>query len=208
DFNLAANTSTLGLPNFIQQISNPATSPNFSFTGLCLGDSTYFNAVGKDPAIDKFDWVFGDGQQAVDGGPQIAHLYAAPGTYSVTLTIRNKCETPVAVYTQEVVIGPPPPDPTNAIAICAGAVDLDANPQDLPDLTYLWSTGETTETIRVSQQAIYTVTVTDANGCTTNGSIMAADNRPQVDLGPDLTICQNSPVTPLDAQNPGATFAW
>lgn len=208
DFNLAGNTSTLGLPNFIQQISNPTTSPNFSFTGLCLGDSTYFNAVGKDPAIDKFDWVFGDGQQAVDGGPQIAHLYAAPGTYSVTLTIRNKCETPVAVYTQEVVIGTPPPDPTNAIAICAGAVDLDANPQDLPDLTYLWSTGETTETIRVSQQAIYTVTVTDANGCTTNGSIMAADNRPQVDLGPDLTICQNSPVTPLDAQNPGATFAW
>ncbi len=208
DFDLAGNTSMLGLPNFIQTISNPATSPDFSFTGLCLGDSTFFTAVGKDPAIDKFDWVFGDGQSAPDGGPEIAHLYAVPGTYSVVLTIRNKCETPVAVYTREVVINDVPPDPTTAVPLCAGFVEIDANPLDLPDLTYLWGLGETTETIRASQQGNYSVTVADVNGCTTSGTIMVVDNRPQVDLGPDLTICQNTPMATLDAMNPGATFAW
>lgn len=201
-------TSTLGLPNFIQTIANPTSTPNFSFTGLCLGDSTYFTAVGKDPAIDKFDWVFGDGQTAIDSGAQIAHLYAAPGTYQVVLTIRNKCETPVGTFTQQVVINDVPPDPSTAVVLCTGAAVLDANPQDLPNFSYVWSTGDSTETITVNQQAMYTVTVTDALGCSTDGTIMAADNRPQVELGPSTTLCQNTPVAPLDAQNPGATYAW
>jgi large repetitive protein len=208
DFDLAGNTSTLGLPNFIQTIANPTTTPNFSFTGLCLGDSTFFTATGKDPAIDKFDWNFGDGQLAIDSGAQIAHLYALPGTYKVVLTIRNKCETPVATYTQDVIINDIPPDPTTAVVLCTGDADLDANPQDLPNFTYLWSTGDTTETINVNQNGIFTVSVTDALGCVRDGTIFTSDNRPQVDLGPDLTLCQNTPVAPLDAQNPGATFAW
>ncbi|MGC1243594.1 MAG: PKD domain-containing protein [Chryseosolibacter sp.] len=201
-------TSTLGLPNFIQTIANPTSTPNFSFTGLCLGDSTQFSAVGKDPAIDKFDWVFGDGQTAIDSGAQIAHLYAAPGTYQVVLTIRNKCETPVGTFTQQVVINDVPPDPSMAVVLCTGDAVLDANPQDLPDFSYVWSTGDSTETIRVNQQAMYTVTVTDSLGCSTDGNFLAADNRPQVELGPNTTICQNTGVAPLDAQNPGATYAW
>lgn len=208
DFDLAGNTSTLGLPNFIQSISNPTTTPGFSFTGLCLGDSTSFTAVGKDPAIDKFDWNFGDGQSAIDSGAQITHLYAAPGTYPVVLTIRNKCETPVATYTDDVVINDVPPDPTNAVVLCTGAADLDANPQDLPDFSYVWSTGDSTEIINVNQNGIYRVTVTDALGCSTDGQFFTSDNRPQVELGPNTTICQDTPVTPLDAQNPGATYAW
>lgn len=204
----SGTTSTLGLPNFIQTIANPTSTPDFSFTGLCLGDSTQFNAVGKDPAIDKFDWVFGDGQSAIDSGAQISHLYAAPGTYQVVLTIRNKCETPVATFTRDVVINDVPPDPSTAVALCAGSLQLDANPQDLPDFTYVWSTGDTTETITVDQQGMYGVTVTDALGCSTDGTIMTADNRPQVELGPNTTICQDSPISPLDAQNPGATYAW
>src|SRR5690606_17554021 len=45
-------------------------------------------------------------------------------------------------------------------------------------------------------------------GCTSNAGILVAENRPIVELGPDLTICQNEPVDPLDAQNPGATYQW
>lgn len=207
-FDLGGNTSTLGLPNFIQTIANPTTSPSFTFTGLCLGDSTQFVATGKDPAIDKFDWIFGDGQAVYDTTGQVAHLYTAPGTYTVTLKIRNKCENPVATYTQQIVINDVPPDPSTAVAICADGALLDANPQDLPDFSYAWSTGDSTETITVDEQAMYTVTITDARGCTTDGTFMTADNRPQVALGPNTTLCQNSAVANLDAQNPGATFAW
>jgi gliding motility-associated-like protein len=207
-FALAAGTqSQLGLPNFTQILSNPTQSPGVSFTGVCLGDSTKFTASGKDSAIDKFDWFFGDGQGKADGGPQIAHLYAAAGTYTVTVHIYNKCEV-VGDFVQTVVIHNPPPDPTKGVNLCTGAATLDANPGNLPNFTYAWSTGESTKTVSVNKQAIYKVTITDAQGCTTDGSFLTSDNRPQVQFGPDLTLCQNTPVFPLNAQNPGATYAW
>jgi gliding motility-associated-like protein len=34
------------------------------------------------------------------------------------------------------------------------------------------------------------------------------DNRPQLDLGPDLAICEDNATPSLNAQNTGATFAW
>ena len=70
------------------------------------------------------------------------------------------------------------------------------------------TTGDSTETITVSQRGYYDVTVTNAAGCSVDGRILAADNRPVVDLGDNLTICQNTPVAALDALNPGATYAW
>lgn len=206
-FDLGGNISGYGLPNFIQTIANPTGTPGFTFTGLCLGDSTQFNAVGKDPAIDKFIWNFGDGSAPTDSAAQVSHLYQAARSYQVVLTITNKCET-LPAFLDTVVINPPPPDPSFAVNLCAGAAELDANPQDLPDFSYVWSTGDTTETITVNQQAMLTVTVTDSLGCSTDGNFLATDNRPQVELGPDQTICQDTGVAPLDALNPGATYAW
>src|SRR5690606_12996765 len=60
----------------------------------------------------------------------------------------------------------------------------------------------------VNQNGIFTVTITDVRGCTRDGSFLTSDNRPQVELGPNTTLCQNAPVAPLDALNPGATYAW
>jgi large repetitive protein len=94
----AGTTSQLGLPNFTQIIANPIMTPGFTVAGVCSGDSTEFSATGKDTAIDKFYWTFGDGQSEIDGGAVINHLYPplAPGqasaTYTVTLIIYNKCQ--------------------------------------------------------------------------------------------------------------------
>lgn len=40
-----------------------------------------------------------------------------------------------------------------------------------PDLQYLWSTGDTTAAIRVSESGVYSVTVTDPAGCTATAQI-------------------------------------
>jgi large repetitive protein len=214
---LAGTTSQLGLPNFTQIISNPLNTPGFTVDGVCSGDSTQFSGTGKDAAIDKFYWSFGDGQSNIDGGPEIAHLYPAlaPGEpsrdYIVTLIIYNKCQplpNGYATFTQTIRIFAPPADPSNAFNICQNELVLDANPPDVAGLTYVWSTGESTETITVNRQAIYDVTITDANSCTTDAQFLVADNRPQVELGANVTICEDTAIPPLNAQNPGATFAW
>jgi large repetitive protein len=204
---VGGTNSELGLPNFIQIISNPTSQPGFSFTGLCFGDSTRFSAVGKDPAIDKFDWTFGDGESMIDGGPEVAHLYSAPGTYPVSVRIYNKCEE-VGIFPGTVTIRDVPPNPSTAVNMCTGDALLDANPANLPNLSYSWDTGDTTETILVTRQGFYDVTVTDDLGCSTDGQIIAADNRPQFEFGPNPSICQNTAIFPLDAQNPGATYVW
>jgi large repetitive protein len=208
-FALAAGTSSnLGLPNFIQIVANPTSVPSLDFVGTCLGDSTQFFATGKDPAIDKFDWFFGDGQSQLDGGPEISHLYAAAGTYTLTLHIYNKCEDPVQTFTQQIIITAPPADPSGGVVLCNGPVTLDANPTNVPGLTYVWATGQTTETLAVDVQGTYDVTISDAAGCTTDASFGTFDNRPILDFGPDLTLCQNTPVMALNAQNPGSTYSW
>jgi len=206
-FTLAtATNSRLGLPNFVQQISNAFGGPSISFTGICAGDSTRFTGTATD-AIDDFFWTFGDGGTSTLPNP--SHLYAAAGTYTVAMRLTNRCSLDT-LLSQKITIYNPPPNPTvpGAIALCNGPVTLDANTANLPNTTYLWSSGETTKTLVFTEPAFLSVTNTDINGCTSTAQSIVADNRPQVDLGPDITICQNNATPTLNAQNPGTTFLW
>lgn len=206
-FALAAGTNSgLGLPNFIQIISNATGGPVFDFTGVCFGQPTEFVATPTD-AIDEFQWFFGDGGS--DTTPNPVHTYAAPNTYNVSLRIFNRCGLDVTLV-EPITINPSPPAPTipGAAALCTGAVTLDANSNNLPDYTYLWSTGETTQQITIDRPTLLSVTNTDVNGCTSTAQSIVVENRPQLELGPDLTICEDNNTPALNAFNPGANFAW
>ncbi|MCB9235802.1 MAG: T9SS type A sorting domain-containing protein [Bacteroidia bacterium] len=89
---------------------------------------------------------------------------------------------------------------------CSGdSVLLDAlNPLS----SILWSNGATTQTIQVTQAGLYTVTVTDTNGCTASDAILVSHfPDPLVDLGNDTLICANQMIF-LDAGNPAFTYLW
>lgn len=207
-FTLAAGTtSKLGLPNFIQIISNAFGGPSIEVSGLCFGQPTQFVGNATD-AIDKFQWFFGDGGSDTAAAP--VHTYAAPGTYTVSLRITNRCSLDTTLI-QKVTIFAPPPNPTipGAIALCTGVVILDANTANLPNFTYNWSSGDSTRTVTVTEQSIIAVIITDTNsGCQSTAQSIVVDNRPQLDLGPDVSICEDNSTTALNAQNPGATYQW
>ncbi len=207
-------TSLLGLPNFRQQQGNGFGGPGFTFTGVCYDptgkDSTKFTGQGTD-SIDKYAWSFGDGASSTDQSP--AHLYAKAGTYNVTFSVYNRCYpdgVPGSPITKKITVFDPPAKPSlsPATVLCNGPVTLDANTPNTSGLTYTWSTGETTKTIVVNRDLAVSVTNTDVNGCFSRASSLVVDNRPQVDLGPDQTVCQNNAVSVLDAGNPGATYVW
>ncbi len=207
-FALASGTnSRLGLPNFIQQQGNGFGGPGFSFTGICVGDTTRFNGTPTD-AIDVFQWAFGDGDGSSEAAPE--HLYTAAGTYTVAMRLTNRCGLDTTIV-QQVRINPPPPRPTlaPASALCNGPITLDANSGNLISIdSYQWNSGDTTKTVIISNPARVSVTITDVNGCTATANGIVVDNRPVLDLGPDLTVCEDNTTPNLNAQNPGANFLW
>lgn len=77
---------------------------------------------------------------------------------------------------------------------CFGACDgvLEASPQvGYPPFTYLWNTGETTQTISNVCGGNYSVTVTDVNGCTGQTGQTVFQPTPIIfNLGPDVSFCQ------------------
>lgn len=89
--------------------------------------------------------------------------------------------------------------------ICRGGdTQLDAGLAE----SYNWSTGDTIRTITVDTIGTFSVTITDANGCTNTNDIDISYSTPfVVDLGPDTTICENGTIE-LDAGNPGFSYDW
>ncbi|MFQ6101554.1 MAG: PKD domain-containing protein [Anaerolineae bacterium] len=70
-----------------------------SNTGLS-GDTPY-----------TFEWDFGDGTASTDSGP--SKVYAAPGTYTVTLTMSDRFGCPSSPVSMQYVVLEPTPTPTN-----------------------------------------------------------------------------------------------
>ncbi len=136
-----------------------------------------------------------------------ASIYASTsGTYSVTVTDVNGC---VGSSSVAVTVNPTPTPtitPSGATTFCTGgSVNLDAGVFAF----YTWSTGATTETITANATNTYSVTVTNANGCTGAASQDVIENvSPTVTIssnGSD-TLCTGFSVT-LDAGG-FVSYAW
>lgn len=88
-----------------------------------------------------------------------------PGTYSVVVTDTNGCiggdtVTITAAQTSVVNIS------VNLISTTAAVLDAGSG-----YTSYLWSTGQTTQTINTNGSGVYWVQVTDANGCTSTDTV-------------------------------------
>ena len=129
----------------------------------------------------------------------------ASGTYSVTVTDANGCQV---TGSHVINVTPAPPVTiTGPASTCATApATLDAGPGYV---SYLWSTGATTQAITASTSSTYTVTVTDANGCVGTGSHALT-----VFPTPNATITASGPTTFCDGGNvtltapAAAHYAW
>lgn len=133
----------------------------------CAGSVLEFEAA-NDPSVVSASWAFGDpasgGANAAKGLAAV-HEYANPGIYTVTLTTANQlgCTT---TFQRDITVAPnplsgsiSPADP----AVCEGDAVTLAAPAG--GTAWLWSNGENTASITVSQGGAYRVTVSDANGC-------------------------------------------
>ncbi|MFN8396032.1 MAG: PKD domain-containing protein [Bacteroidia bacterium] len=164
---------------------------------ICAGATTTLTAT---PGFASYQWSNGSTTAAIN--------VSSAGTYTVTATDANGCTNSATVAVS--VLPSPTPNVTGpgSNSFCQGST---ATLQASPGYSnYLWTTGHTTPSITVSIGGTYTVTVTDANGCTGTGSItMSVLTAPPVTITPSgsTSICPGSSVT-LTATAGFSTYSW
>jgi gliding motility-associated-like protein len=152
------NVLTLPIPIF--------NSPDIGCINL---EILFENASIWDPdGIPLFSWDFGDGSPVVNDQDG-RHTYLAAGTYDVTLTVDYTTVSCPAQVNKSINIQSEPffeivRSILDQERLCEGQVVSLTTIPEFPD--YSWSTGETSSTIDVTTTGDYSVTVTDATGCT------------------------------------------
>ena len=180
------NVNFTSLPFTQATISGPV--------GFCIGNNAVLDAG---TGYSNYQWSNStSGQQAtVTNG----------GAYTVTVTAANGC-TGTSNY--NITQWPLPIAQISGVtAICQGAAaNLIAGPAGI---NYQWSTGSNASSIQPTTSGIYTLTVTDLNGCinsiTQNVNVNA---NPIPVITGDFTVCQGDLGLMDLGSTPGLTYTW
>lgn len=197
--------------NELPALTVQATSTDASCFRLNDGTATAIVTGGD----GNYTYLWTPGSQIT---PTATNLFA--GTYTVEVLDGNGCSATTTVSLSE-----PPQLIADAgidqtFCYGSGGVTLNGSATGgTPGYTYSWtcatppcdlssSTAQNPNANPFSTNT-YFLTVTDANGCTSAASstIVTVIYMPVVNLGPDTTMCTGQQLG-LDAENPGATYAW
>lgn len=186
-------TDANGCTGTASAIVTESPLPTISISGTlsyCTGANTTLTASGGTT------YLWDDA-----AGSTSASITVTQGTYTVTGIDANGCS---ATDSETVTENPAPTvNITGTLSYCTGGnTDLTATGGAI----YSWTTGETTATITVTQ-GTYTVTATDASGCTgTFSAIVTELTSLSVSINGTLTYCQGANTT-LTATG-GTTYLW
>ncbi len=162
-------------------------------TSFCLGGQIVFEV--RNPAIQHYLWQ--------DQSTQSEFVVTSGGTYFVTVTGYNGCKNSDTVNIQ--TITPPVINLGGDTSICADKVIMLS--VTLNNLSFLWNTGNSSNSIIVDQPGLYWLRVT-RQGCSSTDSIVVNFNPiPVLNLGVDSTLCERASII-LNAENENATYVW
>ena len=201
----ATFTDTAGCVGYSDTLSVNVLSTPIAPVVTAAGATTFCN--GSSVALSS---SYNSGNLWSNNDTSEVVIVNTAGSYTVTYTAANGCTAvsqPVSV-----TVNPNPPTP---VAVPQGITDI--CPGASVDITssigsgITWSNGSTSQTITVSNSGCYTVTVTDANNCSSISLPVCVTllSAPQPTISPNgnLNICGGSSVD-LVASASGASFNW
>lgn len=200
--------------------------PTAEIAPACSGLTCTFDASGSAAgsgaggAITSYAWKFGDGTGTdVTTTPGDQHTYAAPGTYSVTLTV-SAANGRTAATTMPVVVGAPPV--ASFVDSCVSltcSFDGSGSTSSGP-LTYTWDFGDGSPTVggatathdyATAGTATVTLTVVDGLGASSSVShdvTMAPTPVPAVTATCSALTCTLDGSGSTAPNSAVATFRW
>ncbi|MDQ3046626.1 MAG: PKD domain-containing protein, partial [Bacteroidota bacterium] len=206
DQNGCSNTQTYTITQptalTLSTISNPST----------CGNSNGFVSVTPAGGVPAYSYQWNDPTNQTTA---IATNLAA-GTYTVVVTDQNGCTADTSVVLNNLA-GPTISGFSITEPLCYEFANGSVTVLPIggqPGYSYVWTgTGsQTTQTASALPAGTYSVTVTDANGCTVTGStILTQPSVTQVIVSPTDTICigQNAQIYGAGyGGTPGYTYSW
>ncbi|HEY3385718.1 MAG TPA: hypothetical protein VGK46_04350, partial [Saprospiraceae bacterium] len=128
----------------------------------------------------------------------------APST--IYATIIGTCGTSTDTMVVELLPDIPALDLGQDQSLCPG--ELIILDPDISDVSYLWQDGTTNSTFQTTQEE--TVILTISNNCgfsTDTVEIIESTQGPQIDLGPDIQVCEGETVTIISGIS-GVDYLW
>ena len=180
-------------------------------TDLCTGESTTLSVTTSEPSV-TYQWQFNGTDMTGETNASVTVNQA--GTYSVTATNASNC-----TVTENVVVN----DRSFTISTIAGDTDLCTGESTTlsitssePGLTYQWQfngtdmAGETNASVTVNQAGTYSVTATNAYGCTATENVVVSDRSFTISsISGDTDLCTGESTTlSITSSEPGLTYQW
>lgn len=169
-----------GIGSVTTYLATPPSPTITGGTGFCPGESVMLDAGA---GYSTYSWSGGQSSQTI--------TVNTANTYSVTVSDSNGC-TGSDSQIVEAFVPPTPPIISGGLTFCDGNTTvLDAG---TGLASYIWSTGETTNSIVVNTVGTFSVTVTDNNGCTGSDMVTTSQDGalpaiPGPVTGPSMGLC-------------------
>ncbi|MEO5675625.1 MAG: PKD domain-containing protein [Chitinophagales bacterium] len=173
-FQLSYGSNGLGLPNYFPcffDIPSQLPEPFFAVTNPELCEKfcvSYSDSSTNNPTA--WLWTFEGGSPATSTDQNPASVcYANPGTFDVTLVVTNANGSDSTTFSDYITVHPTPPIPV----ISQSGYVLTSNPAAM----YQWQlnstdiAGATNQSYTVMQSGLYTVIISDSNGCNNSASM-------------------------------------
>lgn len=185
----ASNTATASITVTVN--SNPTLS--LSNVSSCTGNT---EIIGPSTTYSSYEWSTGAATQTIS--------VTVSGTHYLTVTDANGCQASddiIVTFSDDVDI------PIGNFEVCEGeTVILDATSNFD---TYLWSTGEATQTINVTTSGVYSVQATSSTSCNGTGtSIVNFTANPTANIGPDTAKCTGETIVLETLYDSQYTYQW
>ena len=186
----------------IVKVPYPFSLFDMSTTETCAGETVDFtnNSVDYDTVL----WDFGDGNTSTDINP--SHIYTQAGTYQINLQITETATAQTDNIQQSLMVNTlPATSISSSLSFPACYDETVSLTADANNMNYLWSTGETTQSIDITNAGTYSVQITNpTTSCQVDSDNVNVTFYPEI----DNSISYDSNTYQLEATQANATYQW